>query len=140
MDTLSPKERSRRMSLIRGKNSNPEMKLRHLVHNMGFRYRLHVESLPGTPDLVFPSKRAVIFLHGCFWHRHENCKLARLPKSRLEFWKQKLDANKDRDARDQKRLMALGWRVLVVWECEMNDTVRVGMSVREFLCGSEGGE
>ncbi len=128
------------MSLIRGKNSNPEMKLRHLVHNMGFRYRLHVESLPGTPDLVFPSKRAVIFLHGCFWHRHENCKLARLPKSRLEFWKQKLDANKDRDARDQKRLMALGWRVLVVWECEMNDTVRVGMSVREFLCGSEGGE
>jgi len=137
-DTLSPKERSRRMSLIRGTGSAPEMKLRRLVHRMGFRYRLHVKELPGKPDLVFPSRCAVIFMHGCFWHRHKGCKLARLPKSKLEFWKPKLEANRKRDLRNQRQLKALGWRVLVVWECEMADTERVSAVVREFLRQKEG--
>lgn len=137
-DTLSQKERSKRMSLIRGTGSAPEMKLRRLVHRMGFRYRLHVKELPGKPDLVFPSRCAVIFMHGCFWHRHKGCKLARLPKSKLEFWKPKLEANRKRDLRNQRQLKALGWRVLIVWECEMADIEGVSEIVREFLGQKEG--
>lgn len=133
MDTLSPQERSERMSRIRGKDSTPELKLRRLVHGLGFRYRLHVRELPGQPDLAFPSRRAVIFMHGCFWHRHEGCKLARLPKSKLEFWGDKLETNKQRDISHQQRLRDLGWRVLVVWECELNDVCRVSEIVSEFL-------
>lgn len=132
-DTLSPKERSERMSLIRGKDSAPEMKLRRLVHGMGFRYRLHVRGLPGKPDLVFPARRALIFMHGCFWHRHEGCKLARLPKSKLDFWETKLEANRQRDLLHQQQLRELGWRVLVMWECEMGDTERVSRIVKKFL-------
>ncbi|HHJ13330.1 MAG TPA: DNA mismatch endonuclease Vsr [Gammaproteobacteria bacterium] len=136
-DTLSPTERSRRMSLIRSKGSAPEMKLRRLVHRMGFRYRLHVKELPGTPDLVLPSRQSVIFMHGCYWHRHEGCKLARLPKSKLDFWKPKLEANKERDSLVRQQLTAQGWRVLVVWECEMADTEKVSSVVRDFLRGME---
>jgi len=132
-DTLSPEERSKRMSRIRSKDTNPEMKLRRLVHGMGFRYRLHAPNLPGKPDLVFPGRRAVIFMHGCFWHRHEDCALARLPKSRLDFWKQKLETNKQRDQRNREQLVEQGWRVLVVWECQLNDTIKVSKIVREFL-------
>ncbi|MBK1717395.1 very short patch repair endonuclease [Thiocystis violacea] len=138
-DTLSTQERSKRMSLIRGAGSAPEMKLRRLVHRMGFRYRLHVKKLPGTPDLVFPSRRAAIFMHGCFWHRHPECKLARLPKSKLDFWRPKLEANRERDLRDQRRLLDLGWRVLVVWECQMTNLDEVSSIVQEFLRGEEGG-
>ncbi|MFH1019349.1 MAG: DNA mismatch endonuclease Vsr, partial [Pseudomonadota bacterium] len=105
VDTLSLKERSERMSRIRGKDSNPEMKLRRLVHGLGFRYRLHVKDLPGKPDLVLPARHAVIFMHGCFWHRHEGCKLARLPKSRLDFWQAKLEANRHRDLSHQQQLL-----------------------------------
>jgi len=94
---------------------------------------LHIQELPGKPDLVFPSRHAVIFMHGCFWHRHEGCKLARLPKSKLDFWKTKLEANKERDLLHQRQLRDLGWRVLVVWECEMSDTDRVSAIVRDFL-------
>jgi len=137
-DTLSPAERSERMSRIRSKNSSPELKLRSLIHAMGFRYRLHVKELPGTPDLVFPSRKAVIFLHGCFWHRHEGCKLARLPKSKLDFWKPKLEANKTRDMLQQQQLRDFGWRVLVVWECEMIYTDHISEIVRNFLCESDG--
>lgn len=126
------------MSLIRGTDSAPEMKLRRLVHRMGFRYRLHVKELPGKPDLVFPSRCAVIFMHGCFWHRHKGCKLARLPRSKLDFWKPKLEANRERDFRIQRQLKALGWRVLVVWECEMDDIERVSGIVGEFLRQKEG--
>ncbi len=109
------------------------MVLRRLVHRMGFRYRLHVKDLPGTPDLVFPSRRSVIFMHGCFWHRHEGCKLARLPKSKLSFWGPKLEANKRRDKHAQERLRDLGWRVLIVWECELSNLDRVAASVGSFL-------
>ncbi len=133
MDTLSKEERSERMSRVRSKNSAAEMRLRRLIHGMGFRYRLHVRSLPGTPDLVFPSRRAVIFMHGCFWHRHDNCHLARLPKSRMDFWGQKLEANKQRDRKNEELLRKLGWRVLVVWECQMKDIDTVSAIVKEFL-------
>lgn len=138
MDTLSPTERSERMSRIRGKNSGPEMKLRRLVHGMGFRYRLHVKDLPGTPDMVFPGRRAVIFMHGCFWHRHEGCGLARLPKSKIAFWKEKLGANSQRDRQNQERLRAMGWNVLVVWECQLGDMAEISRIVREFLDNQRG--
>ena len=121
------------MSLIRGSDSAPEMKLRRLVHGMGYRYRLHVKELPGKPDMVFPSRHAVIFMHGCFWHRHKACKLARLPKSRLDFWQPKLEENRKRDLRNQERLKKMGWRMLVVWECQIVDTQRVSNIVKEFL-------
>ena len=121
------------MSRIRCKNSDPEMKLRRLVHAMGFRYRLHDKKLPGKPDLVFKSRHAVIFMHGCFWHRHEECKLARLPKSRLDFWQNKLEANRHRDLYHQQQLLELGWSVLVVWECELSNTDKVSSIVKDFL-------
>ncbi len=136
-DTLTPAERSERMSRIHGKGSVPEIKLRHLVHGMGFRYRLHRGDLPGKPDLVFPGRRAVIFMHGCFWHRHDGCKLARLPKSKLDFWETKLEANKRRDTIHQQQLQALGWRVLVIWECEMARLDEVAARVRSFLLEQE---
>lgn len=137
-DTLTPAQRSERMSRVRGKNTAPEMKLRRLIHGIGYRYRLHVGDLPGKPDLVFPSRHAVIFMHGCFWHRHANCKLARLPKSKLDFWETKLEENRQRDLRYRERLMAMGWRVLIVWECELQNLDHVSRVVREFL-GERGG-
>ena len=138
MDTLSPKERSERMSKIRSKDSTPEMKLRSLVHGMGFRYRLHVKDLPGKPDLVFPARHAIIFMHGCFWHRHGECKLARMPKSRLDFWQEKLEANRQRDLIHRQQLLELGWNILVVWECQLNDTANVARIIQEFLSTSKG--
>lgn len=115
--------RSRQMALIRATDTKPEMKVRRAVHRAGYRYRLHRKDLPGKPDLVFPSRRAVIFVHGCFWHRHPDpdCKLARLPKSRPEFWIPKLARNAERDQEAREELERLGWRVLVIWECELRD-------------------
>lgn len=107
-DTLNPAERSERMSRVRGKDSVAEMRLRRLIHGMGYRYRLHIGSLPGKPDLVFSSRKAVIFMHGCFWHRHDGCRLARLPKSRVAFWLDKLEANRRRDEVNLDRLRELG--------------------------------
>lgn len=120
MDSLSKAERSERMGRVRSKDTKPEMAVRRLVHSLGYRYRLHVADLPGKPDLVFPSRRCVIFVHGCFWHRHAGCPRCRLPKSRLEFWKPKLEANKRRDSANKRRLTQLGWRYLVVWECQID--------------------
>lgn len=132
-DSLSPSDRSERMSRVRSKDTKPEMRVRRLVHAMGFRYRLHRKDLPGKPDMVFPSRKAVIFVHGCFWHRHSGCKLARLPKSRLNFWRSKLEGNSLRDLRNQRRLLDLGWRVLVIWECDLGAPKGVENKVREFL-------
>lgn len=111
------------------------MLVRRLVHAMGFRYRLHDRRLPGSPDLVFPRLRKVIFVHGCFWHRHEDihCKLARWPKSRLDFWRPKLQGNRERDLRHQAELEKLGWRIFVVWECRMRDKEQLENELREFL-------
>ena len=130
------------MSRIRGKDSASEMRLRRLIHGMGFRYRLHVKTLPGTPDLVFPARKAVIFMHGCFWHRHQDCRLARMPKSRVAYWREKLEANKRRDDENVRRLNELGWRVLVVWECQMKEKAlnEVSNVVRRFLADGTGGE
>ncbi|MCC5811339.1 MAG: DNA mismatch endonuclease Vsr [Ectothiorhodospiraceae bacterium] len=132
-DTLTPEARSRCMTRIRSKDSNPEMRLRRLIHCMGFRYRLHVKDLPGKPDLVFPGRRAVIFMHGCFWHQHQHCKIARLPKTSVSYWKNKLEGNIRRDIQNQRRLHELGLRVLVVWECELRDIDNTAQVVRSFL-------
>lgn len=123
------------MASIRSVDTRPERALRRLVHGMGYRYRLHRRDLPGKPDLVFRSRRAVVFVHGCFWHGHEGCSLARLPKSRVDFWKKKLDGNRERDSRVIAELKAMGWRVLVVWECELKDLGTLATRVRHFLDG-----
>lgn len=137
-DTLSPADRSERMSRIRSKDSKPEMVVRRLVHGMGFRYRLHRKDVPGKPDLVFGRRKKVIFVHGCFWHRHNDsaCKLARLPKSRLDFWLPKLERNAQRDAENSAQLEALGWDEMVVWECEVSkpNLSILQDRIREFLC------
>ena len=135
MDTLTAEERSRRMSLIRGKDSKPEIIVRRLVHSLGYRYRLHVKHLPGKPDLVFAGRKKVVFVHGCFWHRHneKTCALTRWPKSRLDFWKPKLEKNQERDQSNQKQLLLLGWRYLVVWECEVRDLEKLRKRVTKFL-------
>src|SRR6185295_8830763 len=106
------------MSKIRGKNTSPELAVRSLVHRLGFRFRLHRKDLPGTPDIVLPRHRTVIFVHGCFWHSHAGCRLAYMPKSRTKFWQEKFTANRRRDRRDRAALTTLGWRVVVIWECE----------------------
>ncbi len=136
-DTLSPPERSKRMSLVRNKDTKPELLVRRLVHGLGYRYRLHQTNLPGKPDLVFASRRKVIFVHGCFWHRHpsSDCKLARLPKSRLEFWLPKLEGNRERDLRNQELLAQEGWRVLVIWECELRNMGELKAKIVDFLEG-----
>jgi DNA mismatch endonuclease (patch repair protein) len=137
MDSLTTDERSERMGRIKGKGTKPEMLVRRMTHGMGFRYLLHDKRLPGHPDLVFPSRRKVIFVHGCFWHRHENCHLARLPKTRLDFWVHKLQGNKIRDEVVIRQLVDSGWGVLVVWECELHNLDQVACRIREYLEESE---
>ena len=133
MDNLSPSERSKIMARVRSKNSRPEMVVRRLIHAEGYRYRLHVQDLPGCPDMVFRGRRKVIFVHGCFWHRHESCALARMPKSRIDFWAPKLEANKKRDERNKRHLEDEGWTVMTIWECEISDTGRLKIAIRRFL-------
>lgn len=133
MDTLTPVERSERMARIKAKDTGPEMKLRRLIHGMGYRYRLHDRHLPGRPDVVFRGRHTVIFVHGCFWHRHPGCKLARIPKSNVEFWREKLEGNKLRDAKNVKKLKALGWKALVIWECQLKDEDLLRNNIKEFL-------
>tara|TARA_B100000678_G_C18225346_1_gene508621 strand:+ start:1608 stop:2048 length:441 start_codon:yes stop_codon:yes gene_type:complete len=138
VDTLTKEERSERMSRVRGKDTKPELKLRRLVHGMGFRYRLHDKSLPGKPDMVLSTRRVVIFMHGCFWHRHEGCVLARMPKSRVSFWREKFEETRQRDRRNQLKLKDLGWRVLIVWECQLALPERTARRVRDFLNDTTG--
>lgn len=135
MDSLSPTARSERMSRVRGKNTGPELAVRRLVHALGYRFRLHRRDLPGTPDLVFPGRRKVVFVHGCFWHRHPDpaCKLARMPKSRQEFWGPKLEGNRARDLAKAAALTGLGWEVLTVWECELRDLASLRNKIGTFL-------
>ena len=133
MDTLSPRERSKRMALVRGKNTRPELAVRKLVFSLGYRYRLHARDLPGNPDMVFRNRRKVVFIHGCFWHRHAACALARLPKSRLDFWLPKLEGNKERDKRNKQALVRDGWKVLTIWECQLGNMGRLEATIRRFL-------
>jgi DNA mismatch endonuclease (patch repair protein) len=135
VDSLSSTERSQRMSLVRHKDTKPEMHVRRMVHGMGFRYRLHDKRLPGSPDLVFASRRKAIFVHGCFWHRHPDpsCKLARMPKSKLDFWGPKLEGNRQRDLRHQSEMEAIGWKYLIVWECELGHREQLVNRLLAFL-------
>lgn len=134
MDTLTREQRSERMRQVRSKDTKPEMQVRRLVFSCGYRYRLHRGDLPGTPDLVFPARRKVIFVHGCFWHRHAGCRNTRWPKSRLDFWRPKLEANKRRDVRHTRQLTRQGWGYLIIWECEvMDDDLK--QRIVEFLQG-----
>ncbi len=111
--------RSRNMAAIRGKDTAPELAVRRILHAMGLRFRLHRRDLPGRPDIVLPKHRTVVFVHGCFWHRHEVCRYTTTPKTRQEFWQSKFAANVERDSRNRTDLRQLGWRVIVVWECEL---------------------
>ncbi|MBZ5650809.1 MAG: very short patch repair endonuclease [Acidobacteriia bacterium] len=133
MDTLTRLERSKRMSLIRGTDTKPELLVRTIVHKCGYRYRLHLSSLPGKPDLVFPRFRKALFVHGCFWHRHPGCSLARLPKSKLDFWIPKLTENRQRDIRNIAGLRRAGWDVGIIWECETADPEKIERKIRKFL-------
>jgi DNA mismatch endonuclease (patch repair protein) len=117
MDIVSAKKRSEMMSGIKGRNTRPEMLVRSYLHAKGFRFRLHLRDLPGSPDLVLPKYRACIFVHGCFWHRHQGCRYATTPATRADFWEQKLEGNVTRDHRNVQLLLEAGWRVLIVWEC-----------------------
>ena len=114
-------QRSRNMSAIKSKNTKPEITLRKLLHSMGYRFRLHRKDLPGSPDIVLPKYKTVIFVHGCFWHRHENCKYATTPKTRKEFWESKFKANVKRDKEIQEKIKNIGWQSVVVWECEIKN-------------------
>jgi DNA mismatch endonuclease, patch repair protein len=134
-DTITSERRSEIMSHIRAKGMKPEMAVRRLVHRMGYRFRLHCKDLPGKPDMVFRSRRAVIFVHGCFWHRHPDptCKGARLPKSNTAYWHPKLASNQTRDAEHEAALRAQGWRVLVIWECQIKDELSLRQRLLVFL-------
>lgn len=132
-DTLSPVRRSELMSRVRSKDTKPEMRVRRMVHAMGYRYRLHHGKLPGRPDMVFPKRRKIIFVHGCFWHRHEDCRRNRTPKSRREFWDAKLEKNRLRDLENQSKLREMGWDVLVVWECETEEAAGFPGRIMSFL-------
>jgi len=124
-DKLSKEKRSWNMSRIKNKNTLPEIKVRSLLHGLGFRFRLHRSDLPGTPDIVLPKYKTVIFVNGCFWHVHENCKDSTIPKTNISFWEKKLKGNVERDRKKYAQLEEEGWKVIVVWECELKNIKNV---------------
>lgn len=137
-DVLTPSQRKYCMSQIRGKNTKPEMIVRKLVHSLGYRYRLHVRTVAGCPDLVFANRRKVIFVHGCFWHKH-NCRYGRVrPKTRKKFWQNKLEGNRDRDRRIRRTLRNQGWGVMTIWECQARTPEKLVDRIVDFL-ESKGG-
>lgn len=133
IDPLTPQERSKRMRLIRNKNTKPELAVRRLAWSMGYRYRLHSNKQPGNPDLIFSARKKAIFVHGCFWHQHKNCRQYVMPKSRLEFWVPKLESNVIRDRKSLRKLRSAGWKALVVWECQLKNKVKVSARIQAFL-------
>ena len=124
MDRLTQEQRHRNMAAIRGKDTKPEILVRKFLFSRGFRYRLNHPRLPGHPDLVLRKYRTVIFVNGCFWHGHEDCKYFRLPKTNIDFWKNKIEQNKERDKKEQCQLAAMGWHCITVWECQLKPKVR----------------
>jgi DNA mismatch endonuclease, patch repair protein len=120
-DVLTPEQRSYNMSQIRGKDTMPELLVRSMLHRMGYRFRLHRNDLPGRPDIVLPRHKAVIFVHGCFWHRHSGCRYTTNPKTNYKFWARKFQENMGRDNSNREQLIECGWKVVVVWECETRD-------------------
>jgi DNA mismatch endonuclease (patch repair protein) len=135
MDTISPERRSENMRRIRGKDTKPELLVRGALFAMGYRYRLHSDKLPGKPDLVFAKRRKIIFVHGCFWHNHSHisCKIARFPKSNSGYWADKLRRNVERDALRCAELRRLGWKMLVIWECQTKSINKQIGRIRRFL-------
>lgn len=132
MDRLTPERRSWLMSRIRGADTKPELAVRSMLHSMGYRFRLHRRDLPGTPDIVLSGRGIVVFVHGCFWHGH-SCKRTKMPKSRVGYWTEKIDANKRRDVRKRRQLRTLGWQVVVVWECELRQPERLADRLRRTI-------
>ena len=137
VDSLSPKERSEIMARVRSKDTRPEMRIRKLAFALGYRYRLHDRKLPGCPDLVFGPRRKVIFVHGCFWHRHQGCKQCYTPKSNVDFWLAKFTGNIVRDQKNMEVLRKAGWRVVVVWECELGAPEKLQKRLWKLLESSE---
>ena len=136
MDSLSKEHRSWNMSRIRSKDTKPERIVRSFLHRNGLRFRLHVKNLPGKPDIVFPKYKTVIFVHGCFWHRHKGCSDATIPSSNRDFWQNKFKRNVKRDKEEQAALRKLGWKVIVVWECELKEKNNL-KSLFCRVCGSD---
>jgi DNA mismatch endonuclease (patch repair protein) len=135
MDSVSPEKRSWVMAQVKGRNTRPEKVVRSLLYSMGYRFRLHRRDLPGKPDIVLPKYRAALFVHGCYWHRHDCPNGQRFPKSRLDFWRPKLEGNKKRDIQKQAFLREEGWNVLIIWECQLRDTDALRENIRAFLEG-----
>lgn len=133
MDKISSSCRSANMRNIGSKNTAPEVLVRKIAHRLGFRFRLHDPKLPGKPDIIFPRLRKVIEVRGCFWHQHSACVDGRIPRSRTEYWREKLDRNVQRDADNLTKLQALGWDVLIVWECQVKDSTVLEDLLRSFL-------
>ena len=133
MDRISKEHRSWNMSRIRSGNTKPEIKVRSLLHSMGYRFRLHRKDLPGNPDIFLPKYKSIIFVHGCFWHRHGDCKYAYTPKTKRAFWEKKFSANLERDRIVQKQLKLKGIKILVVWECELSEIESVKIRLQNFL-------
>lgn len=131
-DHLTPEARSANMRAVRRRDTAPEMRVRRLLHRLGYRYRLQAGDLPGKPDIVFRGRRVAVFVHGCFWHGHE-CRRGRLPASRVDYWRSRIERNRNRDERALRALQALGWRSLVIWECEIRDLVALEARLRGFL-------
>ena len=124
MDCLTPEQRKRNMSAIKGRDTKPEILLRKLLHSHGYRFRIQRKDLPGKPDIVLPKYKTAIFVNGCFWHRHEGCRFASTPSSNSVFWQKKFAANVERDARNYAALKELGWTVLIIWECEVKEILQ----------------
>jgi len=136
VDNLTPEERRRNMSRIKSRDTTPEKRVRSLLHKMGFRFRLHSTKLPGKPDIVLPKYKTVVFVHGCFWHRHPGCPRASLPHTRREWWRAKLTKNQERDRAVREALVGAGWNVVVVWQCELRDMDALAARLfREITCG-----
>ena len=132
-DTLSKEKRSWNMAQIRSRNTKPEIAVRRILHSLGYRFRLHRKDLPGNPDIVLPKYKSVIFVHGCFWHRHKDCRYSYSPKSRTEFWQDKFAENIERDKQSAEELKMLGWRQLVIWECEAKDPENIRSIIDRFF-------
>jgi DNA mismatch endonuclease, patch repair protein len=133
VDVFSRGKRSWIMGRVRGRDTKPEMLVRSLVHRMGFRFRVHRRDLPGNPDIVLPRHRKVIFIHGCFWHGHPGCLRSKRPTTNQTFWDRKLDGNLERDKRFQEQLLRMGWKVLVIWQCETKVPDSLAMRLERFL-------
>lgn len=133
MDKLTPEHRSWNMSRIKSSNTKPELIVRSILHRMGFRFRLHRKDIPGKPDIVLPKYKTVIFVHGCFWHRHEGCKYAYTPKSRVDFWEAKFSSNIKRDIKVKKQLDELNWNIFVIWECELSDINSLRKKIQKYF-------